>query len=58
MGTSLEFRYNYAHDLWLLPGEKAYRECDFSAATQLAGLGQGGGQGTWPNLYEAPLCLW
>ena len=58
VGTSLEFRYNYAHDLWLLPGEKAYRECDFSAATQLAGLGQGGGQGTWPNLYEAPLCLW
>ena len=54
VGTKLVFRYDTYHNLYLLPSMAALDNCDFSEATQLAGEGQGGGEGdNPPNLYEA-----
>ena len=43
-GSALSFRFSTGHNLWLLPTEEAFSACDFSAATELAGLTATGGK--------------
>ena len=53
-GTVLSFRYTSGHNVWLMPTEKAFNDCDFSAAVELASQTYGGGQPPiWPNDYQA-----
>ena len=53
-GTVLSFRYTSGHNVWLMPTEQAFNDCDFSAAVELASQTYGGGQPPiWPNDYQA-----
>ena len=53
-GTVLSFRYTSGHNVWLMPTEQAFNDCDFSAAVELASQIYGGGQPPiWPNDYKA-----
>ena len=56
MGDKLHFKYNSAHNVYLMASETAYNDCDFTGATELAGTDQGGGSGSG-NLYEAVVTI-
>ena len=57
-GTVLSFRYTSGHNVWLMPTEQAFNDCDFSAAVELASQTYGGGQPPiWPNDYKAVATL-
>ena len=53
IGDKLSFKYNAFHNVYLMPSQEAYESCDFSAATELASVSYGGGEGDIPNKYEA-----
>ena len=53
VGDKLQFKYNSAHNVYLMESEAKYEGCDFTGATELASAGHGGGSGSTPNLYEA-----
>ena len=53
VGDKLSFKYTEYHNVYLMPSPEAYESCDFSAATELASDSYGGGEGSFPNVYEA-----
>ena len=53
IGDKLSFKYTEYHNVYLMPSPEAYESCDFSAATELASDSYGGGEGSFPNVYEA-----
>ena len=53
VGDKLSFKYTEYHNVYLMPSQEAYWSCDFSAATELASDSYGGGEGSFPNVYEA-----
>ena len=53
VGDKLSFKYTEYHNVYLMPSQEAYESCDFSAATELASDSYGGGEGSFPNVYEA-----
>ena len=53
IGDKLSFKYTAFHNVYLMPSQEAYESCDFSAATELASVSYGGGEGDIPNKYEA-----
>ena len=53
IGDKLSFKYTTSHNVYLMPSPEAYESCDFSAATELASDSYGGGEGSFPNVYEA-----
>ena len=53
IGDKLSFKYTEYHNVYLMPSQEAYESCDFSAATELASVSYGGGEGDIPNKYEA-----
>ena len=53
VGDKLSFKYTKYHNVYLMPSQEAYESCDFSAATELASDSYGGGEGSFPNVYEA-----
>ena len=53
IGDKLSFKYSEYHNVYLMPSQEAYRSCNFSDATELASDSYGGGEGSFPNVYEA-----
>ena len=53
IGDKLSFKYSEYHNVYLIPSQEAYRSCNFSDATELASDSYGGGEGSFPNVYEA-----
>ena len=53
IGDKLSFKYSEYHNVYLMPSQEAYWSCDFSSATELASDSYGGGEGSFPNVYEA-----
>ena len=53
IGDKLSFKYSEYHNVYLMPSQEAYESCDFSDATELASDSYGGGEGSFPNVYEA-----
>ena len=53
IGDKLSFKYTEYHNVYLMPSQEAYRSCNFSDATELASDSYGGGEGSFPNVYEA-----
>ena len=53
VGDKLSFGYGVNHNVYQMASQTAYDNCDFTAATELAGTGHGGGSGSEPNLYQA-----
>ena len=53
IGDKLSFKYNAFHNVYLMPSQEAYASCNFSEATELASATYGGGEGSFPNVYEA-----
>ena len=61
VGGTLVFRYSASHNVWRMPSAEAFEACDFSAATELAGVAYGGVAAAdvarlgYANVYEAHL---
>ena len=53
IGDKLSFKYNAFHNVYLMPSQEAYWSCDLSAATESESDSYGGGEGSFPNVYEA-----
>eukprot|EP00908_Phaeocystis_cordata_P017337 Transcript_2866.p1 GENE.Transcript_2866~~Transcript_2866.p1 ORF type:complete len:198 (-),score=52.45 Transcript_2866:158-751(-) len=53
IGDRLSFKYSVYHNVYLMPSQEAYASCNFSEATELASATYGGGEGSFPNVYEA-----
>merc|ERR1712178_384464 len=53
VGDKISFRYSAGHNVWLMPTQEAFDNCDFSGATELASSSHGGGSNDTPNVYEA-----
>ena len=52
IGDKLSFKYSSYHNVYLMPSQEAYASCNFSEATELASETYGGGEGSFPNVYE------